>query len=276
MSSGDGEVFLVETLLRTKVVKKKKQPNRVVYLVRWQGYGKEHDTWEPAEGLPKICITEFETRECEKELDALMSGTTTKGVPASPPLSGAQKQTKQQQAVGGGGAFHTSAVSVKYQSEWWTARVTRLLCCGTRVLASDVTFAADKSELRLAASDFGELLRPRDAANGNHDNTTPLPRVQVTTLEPASPQSCVRGARVCVKFEGPLWYDGAVTARDGDRPWHLSRSVATHAEAMCAAQCTIEWPGAGHHRFDRVKILAVSFYLNVLQFSGTADGPGHT
>ncbi|KAJ9527210.1 hypothetical protein QJQ45_025469 [Haematococcus lacustris] len=51
---GDGQWFLVERILKHRTVK-----GRVEYLVRWAGYGPEHDLWEPAKNISKDLIKEY-------------------------------------------------------------------------------------------------------------------------------------------------------------------------------------------------------------------------
>ena len=45
----------------------------IEFLVRWKAYDGD-DTWEPEEGLPAICIREFEEQATLQELDSLVSG----------------------------------------------------------------------------------------------------------------------------------------------------------------------------------------------------------
>ncbi|KAK1348973.1 chromo domain-containing protein [Hamiltosporidium tvaerminnensis] len=61
----DENVYSVEKIMDTRKFKGKKQ-----YLIKWDGYSDEHNTWEYAKDIfCKDLIDEFESR-CEKELEA--------------------------------------------------------------------------------------------------------------------------------------------------------------------------------------------------------------
>ncbi|KAJ9532097.1 hypothetical protein QJQ45_003814 [Haematococcus lacustris] len=55
LEEGDGLYFTVNHLLQHR----KNKQGRDEYLVRWSGYGPEHDTWEPASNLKKATIQEY-------------------------------------------------------------------------------------------------------------------------------------------------------------------------------------------------------------------------
>jgi hypothetical protein len=264
--SSEEEIFLVEKLLGKKTVEvplkknKKKKVAKVLYCVRWQGYSKAYDTWEPEEGLPAICIREFEEQATLQELDSLVSGfdssekceeaTEEEEVAARQRPPSRKHHQRQQAAVAtkkrkasdagkegaagdcsnvGCASFQGTAVDVSYDGSWWPGRITRLLCSGRRIIATDVTFAVDKSQLRVPACDFKKLLRPKQAArvgakgdghgvaaaaSATASAVSNNNKVRVAALQQASPRSCQRGSKVCVQFEGLVWYDGVVTARE--------------------------------------------------------------
>lgn len=53
----DEEYYEIEKILKKKV----KENGEVTYLIKWFGYDKEHDTWEPASGLPTELVDEYES-----------------------------------------------------------------------------------------------------------------------------------------------------------------------------------------------------------------------
>ncbi|KAJ9523325.1 hypothetical protein QJQ45_005365 [Haematococcus lacustris] len=55
LEEGDGLYFTVNHLLQHR----KNKQGKDEYLVRWSGYGPEHDTWEPASNLKKATIQEY-------------------------------------------------------------------------------------------------------------------------------------------------------------------------------------------------------------------------
>ena len=57
MFEEEEKLFIVE-----KILEKKKDGNRVKYLVKWDGYPFEQSTWEPEENLESIqtMVNEFE------------------------------------------------------------------------------------------------------------------------------------------------------------------------------------------------------------------------
>ncbi|CAJ0935411.1 unnamed protein product, partial [Mesorhabditis belari] len=76
--SGDGEeIFEVEELLATRVHKKKR-----VYLVRWKGYGEEHNSWEPEANLMESAAEIVE--DFKAQLAAKRSSTTPKPLKKRP------------------------------------------------------------------------------------------------------------------------------------------------------------------------------------------------
>ncbi|CAG2237308.1 unnamed protein product [Mytilus edulis] len=50
------ELFLVDNIVDSKVDKKSKQK---MYLVKWQGYSSNDNTWEPADNIPSILIEHY-------------------------------------------------------------------------------------------------------------------------------------------------------------------------------------------------------------------------
>ncbi|CAJ0935640.1 unnamed protein product, partial [Mesorhabditis belari] len=75
-SGDDGEVFEVEELLATRVQRKKR-----VYLVRWKGYGEEHNSWEPETNLMNSAadiVEEFKAQAAKR------SSTTPKPLKKRP------------------------------------------------------------------------------------------------------------------------------------------------------------------------------------------------
>lgn len=57
-SSDSGKIFVVEAIKKKDI----DRHGKVFYKVRWRGYSREHDTWEPEEQLQnaKIAIAEYE------------------------------------------------------------------------------------------------------------------------------------------------------------------------------------------------------------------------
>jgi hypothetical protein len=56
----DGDWFLVERVLDHRVVKRGKKVVRTEYLVKWQGYGPEYNTWEPEENITSGALEAYE------------------------------------------------------------------------------------------------------------------------------------------------------------------------------------------------------------------------
>ena len=56
------DTYLVERILR-----KRRRGGRVEYFVRWEGYGTEDDSWEPADNVSDDLIEDFETADAREE-----------------------------------------------------------------------------------------------------------------------------------------------------------------------------------------------------------------
>jgi hypothetical protein len=104
-----------------------------------------------------------------------------------------------------------SAVEIRYDGKWWIGRIVKLICQRKEVHAMDLVFT-DGSKLRLSSGEFRQFVRLKTCTGEAVAGGSTCCKVAVASLEPSSPDLCVRGATVCVKFEGPLWYDGIVTA----------------------------------------------------------------
>lgn len=59
-ANGD-DIFNVEKILRKRI-----RGRRVEYLLKWEGYGNEHNTWEPEKNISPVLIFEFE--KCQENV----------------------------------------------------------------------------------------------------------------------------------------------------------------------------------------------------------------
>ena len=57
-SSDDEGMYRVERILKSKVVR-----GRTLYLVRWEGYGEEDDSWEDEANINEAALRDFEDRQ---------------------------------------------------------------------------------------------------------------------------------------------------------------------------------------------------------------------
>ena len=73
--SADIGTYNVEQILEERVNKKAKGKPRSAFLVKWQGYGTEHNSWEPEGGLKtdelRRMITDFRKTQVDKRVTKL-------------------------------------------------------------------------------------------------------------------------------------------------------------------------------------------------------------
>ncbi|CAL8085484.1 unnamed protein product [Orchesella dallaii] len=63
-SEDEEQMFLVEKILK----KRNGTDGKSIYLIKWEGYGDEENTWEPEENLPTHLISQFKEELKEKKM----------------------------------------------------------------------------------------------------------------------------------------------------------------------------------------------------------------